>query len=243
MTLAGDAVPVVYRIGGAVFAVVIRLLGERIGEDRRAGLMIRYAKMTRGLFWGVVPGDVRRCFRIAAVRSELTAIRLLTEYRVRRFPAWISSLVRFPAAPVGRRAELQGPWRHRGFLPHRIGGVMRALSLVVLDHRAVDTPAVPWRIATPCRGFLLAMLTAFPWPRTGDRHVSPYGLRHSRIGLPVAVTRVEAVRIRSGISSSQTGLRDGRRTVSSWAVLVTAANFRRKFPLPPRPTLLRPPAP
>ena len=133
-------------------------------------------------------------------------------------------------------AGMPNLWSHGGFLPNGVGGVLQAVSLVVLGYSGVETLAVTagetgnptkaipqavsnvsWRIAILYIGSISVMLVAFSWTSLAGRHVSPYVLLFAKAGIPLAATIINIIIISSGLSSSNTGLYGGSRMLFSLA--------------------------
>jgi AAT family amino acid transporter/D-serine/D-alanine/glycine transporter len=115
-------------------------------------------------------------------------------------------------------------WKHGGFMPHAIMGVLLALQMVMFAFLGVELVGVTageaknpektlpsainkilWRILIFYIGALAVIMALYPWVNL-DGKTSPFVLTFTRIGIPAAAGIINFVVLTAALSSCNSGI-------------------------------------
>jgi amino acid transporter, AAT family len=115
-------------------------------------------------------------------------------------------------------------WRHEGFMPHGVGGVLMSLQMVMFAYVGIEmlgltageaqdprraisraVNSVFWRILSFYVGSLVVVLALYPWNEIGTRG-SPFVLTFQHFGIPRAAGLVNFVVLTAALSSCNSGM-------------------------------------
>jgi AAT family amino acid transporter len=127
--------------------------------------------------------------------------------------------------PIG----LSNLWRHGGFFPNGISGMLLSLQMVLFAYVGIEMiglsageaenpkktipmaiDSLAWRILIFYMGAILVILAIFPWSEVGQQG-SPFVVMFERIGLREAAGVINFVVITAALSSCNAGIFSGGR--------------------------------
>jgi AAT family amino acid transporter len=134
--------------------------------------------------------------------------------------------------PIG----LSNLWRHGGFFPNGISGMLLSLQMVLFAYVGIEMiglsageaenprktipmaiDSLAWRILIFYMGAILVILAIFPWNEVGQQG-SPFVVMFERIGLREAAGIINFVVITAALSSCNAGIFSGGRLLYALSV-------------------------
>jgi AAT family amino acid transporter len=131
--------------------------------------------------------------------------------------------------PIG----LSNLWKHGGFFPNGISGMLLSLQMVLFAYVGIEMiglsageaenpkktipmaiDSLAWRILIFYMGAILVILAIFPWNEVGQQG-SPFVVMFERIGLREAAGLINFVVITAALSSCNAGIFSGGRLLYS----------------------------
>ncbi|VVE22974.1 amino acid permease [Pandoraea anhela] len=135
-----------------------------------------------------------------------------------------SGMIVFGFGNGGVPTGISALWKHGGFMPNGVSGVVLALPMVAFAYggvemlgltageaknprksltRAVD--AVFWRVLVFYVGALLVLMSIYPWNQIGVEG-SPFVITFERLGIPAAAGLINFVVLTAALSSCNSGI-------------------------------------
>ena len=134
--------------------------------------------------------------------------------------------------PIG----LSNLWKHGGFFPNGISGMLLSLQMVLFAYVGIEMiglsageaenprktipmaiDSLAWRILIFYMGAILVILAIFPWNEVGEQG-SPFVVMFERIGLREAAGLINFVVITAALSSCNAGIFSGGRLLYALSV-------------------------
>jgi AAT family amino acid transporter len=192
-----------------------------------------------GIYMGIWFPDVPPWYWAAIATAFIAAANLLTVKAYGEFEFWFalvkvvaillmiaggSAMILFGIGNHGVALGFSNLWRHGGFMPHGLGGVLMSLQMVMYAYLGIEmlgltageaqdprralsrvVNSVFWRILFFYVGSLVVILALYPWHEIGTRG-SPFVLTFEHFGIPRAAGLINFVVLTAALSSCNSGI-------------------------------------